>query len=157
MTPTDMSLEILNFIETKKNFFVGSSTAAASTELYGLTYRVKLKVWLYTLPGPVLGAEITSASLLRELKSENNGNPYAVVALSVDTNSTGRSFPVMAQSAIDKIPPDPKLDALAAEKVFGWRNVHQHEGTLVGKKQEGRRWRLAKVPYYSTNPVHAFQ
>jgi len=42
----------------------------------------------------------------------------------------------MAQSAIDKIPPGPKLDALAAEKVFGWRNVHQHEGTLVGKKQD---------------------
>jgi hypothetical protein len=75
MTPTDMSLEILNFIETKKNFFVGSSNAAASTELYGLTYRVKLRVWLYTLPGPILGAEITSASLLREPKSENNVQP----------------------------------------------------------------------------------
>jgi hypothetical protein len=28
-------------------------------------------------------------------------------------------FQVMAQSAIDKIPPGPKLDALTAEKVFG--------------------------------------
>jgi hypothetical protein len=35
--------------------------------------------------------------------------------------------------AIDKIPPGRKLDALAAEKVFGWRNVHQHEGTLVSR------------------------
>ena len=29
--------------------------------------------------------------------------------------------------AIDKILPGPKLDALTAEKVFGWRNVHQHD------------------------------
>ena len=63
----------------------------------------------------------------------------------------------MAQSAIDKIPPGPKLDELTAEKVFGWKNVHKHEGTLVGKKQDkAGRWRLAKVPYYSTNPVHAY-
>jgi hypothetical protein len=63
----------------------------------------------------------------------------------------------MAQSAIDKIPPGPKLDALTAEKVFGWKNVHKHEGTLIGKKQDrAGRWRLAKVPYYSTNPVHAY-
>ena len=43
----------------------------------------------------------------------------------------------MAQSAIDKIPPGPKLDALTAEKVFGWKNVHKREGTFVGKKQVG--------------------
>jgi hypothetical protein len=63
----------------------------------------------------------------------------------------------MAQSAVDKIPPGPKLDALTAEKVFGWKNVHKHEGALVGKKEDkAGRWRLAKVPYYSTNPVHAY-
>ena len=63
----------------------------------------------------------------------------------------------MAQSAIDKIPPGPQLDALTAEKVFGWKNVHKHEGALVGKKQDkAGHWRLAKVPYYSTNPVHAY-
>ena len=63
----------------------------------------------------------------------------------------------MAQSAIDKIPPGPKLDALTAEKVFGWKNVHKYEGSLVGKKQDkAGHWRLAKVPYYSTNPVHAY-
>jgi hypothetical protein len=62
----------------------------------------------------------------------------------------------MAQSAVDKIPPGPKLDALTAERVFGWKNVHKHEGALVGKKQDkAGRWRLAKVPYYSTNFLHA--
>jgi hypothetical protein len=40
----------------------------------------------------------------------------AAVAPSVDTKSTGRSFQVMAQSAIDKIPPGPKLDALTADR-----------------------------------------
>jgi hypothetical protein len=46
---------------------------------------------------------------------------------------------------------------LTAEKVFGWKNVHKHEGALVGKKQDKPgHWRLAKVPYYSTNPVHAY-
>jgi hypothetical protein len=37
-----------------------------------------------------------------------------------------------------KIPSGPKLDALTAEKVFGSKNVHKHEGTLVGKKQDKR-------------------
>jgi hypothetical protein len=65
-------------------------------------------------------------------------------------------FQVMAQS-VDKIPPGPKLDALTAEKVFGWQNVHKHDGALVGKRQDkAGRWRLAKVPYYSTNPVYAY-
>jgi hypothetical protein len=68
-----------------------------------------------------------------------------------------RFFQVMAQSAIDKIPPGPKLDELTAEKVFGRKNVHTHKGSLVGKKQDkAGHWRLAKVPYYSTNPVHAY-
>ena len=62
----------------------------------------------------------------------------------------------MARSAIDKVPPGLKLDALTAEKVFGWKNVHKHENGLVGKKQGKAGYlRLAKVPYYSTNPVHA--
>jgi hypothetical protein len=53
----------------------------------------------------------------------------------------------MAQSVVDKIPPGPKLDALKAEKVFGWKNVHKHDGSLVGKKQDkAGRWRLGKVP-----------
>ena len=63
----------------------------------------------------------------------------------------------MAQSAVDKIPPGPKLDALTAEKVFGWKNVHKHKGSLVGKRQDkAGHWRRAKVPNYSTNPLHAY-
>ena len=55
------------------------------------------------------------------------------------------AFPAMARSAIDKIPPGPKLDALTAEKVFGWRKVHKHEGSIVGKKQDkAGRWRLSE-------------
>jgi hypothetical protein len=50
-----------------------------------------------------------------------------VVVLPAATKSTGRYFQVMAQTVVDKIPPGPKLDALTAEKVFGWKNVHQHE------------------------------
>jgi len=39
------------------------------------------------------------------------------------------------------------------EKVFGSRNVHKHEGSLVGKKQDkAGRWRLAKMPYYLAIP-----
>jgi len=59
-----------------------------------------------------------------------------VVVPSADTRSTGRYSQVMAQSTVDKIAPGLKLDALTAEKVFGWKNVHKHEGSLVGKKQD---------------------
>jgi hypothetical protein len=63
----------------------------------------------------------------------------------------------MARVALDKIPPGPKLDALTAERVFGWKNVHKHQGALVGKRQDkAGRWRLAQVPYYSTNPIHSY-
>src|SRR5262245_36203855 len=63
----------------------------------------------------------------------------------------------MAQSAVDKIPPGPKLDALTAEKVFGWKKVHKHQGALLGRKQDkAGRWRQAKVPNYSTNPLHSY-
>ena len=81
------------------------------------------------------------------------------VALRVDTQSTGPYFQVMAQMAIDKIPPGPKLDALTAEKVFGWRSVHHHDDRdgFYGKRWDKLgRWRLAKVPNYSTNPLHAY-
>jgi hypothetical protein len=67
----------------------------------------------------------------------------------------------MANKALDNIiPPGPKLDALTAEKVFGWKNVHKHNdrgGGLYGKRQDkAGHWRLAKVPNYSTNPLHAY-
>src|SRR5262245_24284796 len=65
----------------------------------------------------------------------------------------------MAKKALDNIPPGPGLDALTAEKVFGWRNVHQHNDRcgLYGKRQDkAGHWRLAKVLNYSTNPAHAY-
>jgi hypothetical protein len=56
-----------------------------------------------------------------------------------------------------KSAPGPKLDALTAEKVFGWQKVHKHQGALVGRKQDkAGRWRRAKVPNYSTNPLHSY-
>ena len=37
------------------------------------------------------------------------------------------------------------------------RTFASAEGSLVGKKQDkAGRWRLAKVPYYSTNPIHVY-
>jgi hypothetical protein len=50
-----------------------------------------------------------------------------------------------------------KLTAATAEAVFGWKNVHKHDGDLVGKKQDKLgRWRLAKVPNYSNDPTQAY-
>jgi hypothetical protein len=127
-------------------------------KLYGSVRRVNLKIWLYILPDPVPGAEITSVSSSGNRKATCDRSE--VVAPTVVTKSTGRSFQVMAQSAIDKIPPGPKLDALTAEKVFGWKNVHKHTdrgGALYGKRQDkAGHWRLAKVPPYSTNPLHSY-
>ena len=125
--------------------------------LNGLPRRVRLNEWLYTSPDPVLGAEITSVSSYRSPKAVTSRNPSMVVVPSADTRSTGRYFQVMAQTAIDKIPPGPKLDALTAEKVFGWRKVHQHQGSIIGRKQDkAGHWRRAKVPNYSTNPLHSY-
>jgi hypothetical protein len=63
----------------------------------------------------------------------------------------------LAQRRLEKVPPGPDLDALVAEKVFRWKNVHKHDGALVGKKQDkAGRWRQAKVPSYSTNPRDAY-
>ena len=81
--------------------------------------------------GLVQCAEATWASSLGNRKAKITCTPYAAVALNVDTKSTGYSCQVMAQSAVDKIPPGPKLDALTAEKVFGWKNVHKQEGASI--------------------------
>ena len=63
----------------------------------------------------------------------------------------------MPTNALDNILPGPELDALTAQKVFGWKNVHKHDGALVGKKQDkAGRWRTAKVPQHSTEPVNAY-
>ena len=46
---------------------------------------------------------------------------------------------------------------MTAQKVFGWKNVLKHDGALVGKKQDkAGRWRSARVPSYSTDPVLAY-
>jgi hypothetical protein len=61
------------------------------------------------------------------------------------------------EQALDTIPPGRQLDTLTAEKVFGWQKVHKHNGALVGRKQDkAGRWRRAKVPNYSTNPLHSY-
>ena len=49
-----------------------------------------------------------------------------------------------------------ELTATTAEQVFGWKNVHEDDGKLIGKKQDKLdRWRLANVPDYSTDPTQA--
>ena len=86
-------------------------------------------------------------------------NPSMVVVPYADMRSAGRCFQVMAQMAIDKIIPGPKLDALTAEKVFGWKKIHQHDDRdgFYGKRQDkAGYWRLAKVPQYSTNFLNAY-
>jgi hypothetical protein len=60
-------------------------------------------------------------------------------------------------NAPDKIPPGAELDALTAQKVFGWKELHKHYGAFLGKKQgKARRWRTAKMPSYSTDAVNAY-
>lgn len=62
----------------------------------------------------------------------------------------------MAKGGSSKTVPGPQLTVVTAEKVFGWKNVHQQAGVLIGKKQDkAGRWRSAKVPDYSNDPVHA--
>src|SRR4030095_10278279 len=81
---------------------------------------------------------------------------YAYDSGNVFATSVARSNRV-TNKALDKIPPGPKLDALTAEKVFGWRNIHKRDGALVGKRQgNARHLRRAKVPNYSGNPLHAY-
>ena len=63
----------------------------------------------------------------------------------------------MPTNAPDNLPPGAELDTLTAQRVFGWKNVHKHDGALVGKKQDkAGHWRTAKVPHYSTDPVSAY-
>jgi len=50
-----------------------------------------------------------------------------------------------------------ELTALTAEKIFGWKEVREQDHELIGKKQDkAGRWRPARVPAYSTDPVHAY-
>jgi hypothetical protein len=63
--------------------------------------------------------------VIGEPKTEKNVQPIhgCCAKCGYEVNWTP-CFQVTAQSAIDKIPPGPKLDALTAEKIFGWKNVH---------------------------------
>jgi hypothetical protein len=63
----------------------------------------------------------------------------------------------MAHKVAELTPAGAALDAATAQSVFGWKNVHTHDGVLVGKKPDrAGRWRRAKVPNYSTDPLHAY-
>ena len=67
------------------------------------------------------------------------------------------SHRLMSKKTSDKTPSGPQLDTLTAQKVFGWKNVHQHGSEIVGKKQDkAGRWRSARVPSFSTDPVLAY-
>ena len=62
----------------------------------------------------------------------------------------------MAQLNVDKLPAGHELDALTAERVFGWKDIARREHQPWGKrKDKGGRWRAARVPDYSTDPTYA--
>jgi hypothetical protein len=64
----------------------------------------------------------------------------------------------MAEMNVDKVPPGPELDALTAERVFGWKNLHGHKNDPWGKKKDkAGRWRSARVPDYSTEPTLTYE
>jgi hypothetical protein len=58
-----------------------------------------------------------------------------VERLSVDTKSTGRPFQAMVRSPVEKSRQVQRLARYRLKNVFGWKNVHNHEGSLVGKTQ----------------------
>src|SRR5215831_16713762 len=91
--------------------------------LNGPTGRVKLITWPYTSPAPAPGAAPTSVSSLPNHKAAQSPNPSTAAALHADTKLTGCSIQVVPRSAIDRTPSGPKLDALTAEKVFGWTST----------------------------------
>jgi hypothetical protein len=52
-----------------------------------------------------------------------------------------------------------ELDAQVAQRVMGWKDVHsKSKNDYWGKKQDrAGRWRLARVPDYSSEPSLAFE
>jgi len=57
----------------------------------------------------------------------------------------------MAKKAAKRAINGEQLTKATAEKVFGWKNVHKHNGELTGKKQDrAGRWRTARAPDYSS-------
>lgn len=64
----------------------------------------------------------------------------------------------MAQLDVDKVPAGPELDALTAERVFGWKELHGQKHDLRGKRPDKLgRLRSARVPDYSTDPTYAHE
>jgi hypothetical protein len=63
--------------------------------------------------------------VIGEPQGHAKSNPFTVAALHADTKSTGRSIRVMPRSAIDRIPLASKAGRI---KVFGWKNIHKHDG-----------------------------
>lgn len=62
----------------------------------------------------------------------------------------------MARLNVDKLPPGHELDAVTAERVFGWKDIERRKHQPWGKrKDKAGRWRLARVPDYSTDPTYA--
>lgn len=59
----------------------------------------------------------------------------------------------MAQVNGDRLSAGAHLDALVAERVFGWKNIERHaKEDYRGKKQDkAGRWRSARVPDYSSD------
>jgi hypothetical protein len=63
-----------------------------------------------------------------------------------------------------KLDAGPELDALVAQNVMGWKNVHRLDIGKGGKRDRYRgkkpdrlgRWRSADVPLYSTDPTDAY-
>ena len=50
-----------------------------------------------------------------------------------------------------------QLTKATAEKVFGWKSIHKHDGRLIGKKQDkAGRWRKARVPDYANDQHQAY-
>lgn len=48
------------------------------------------------------------------------------------------------------------LAAATAEKLFGWKDICQQNGELVGKKRDrAGRWRTGRVPAYASDPAHS--
>jgi hypothetical protein len=63
----------------------------------------------------------------------------------------------MALRSITNKPESSRLNAEIAETVFGWKNVQQRDGMLVGKKPDKLgRMRNAKVPNFVGDVTQAY-
>jgi hypothetical protein len=64
----------------------------------------------------------------------------------------------MAKVNVDAVPAGPELDALTAERVFGWKEIHGEKHDPQGKRPDKLgRLRSARVPDFSTDPTYAHE